>query len=393
MAEKANQRESRTSTPKAPQTLNVYGAPKAPASKPAAKPAAPKVSIPAPRSDAEISKVADEVLKQLGTASTTAAKLEKTAQDLVKEEQDRLKRVAEGANNQGKDTDEEVDKDTRDAFALLKDTFDAYGLSTLATEIEKFMKSGLTTSEAKIELRKTKAYEDRFYGNKLRLASNLNVLSEAEYLDLENSYSETLKSYGLQDYFGTAVTPEQKVNRQKAIAAVIGNDISAVEFKDRVSTAVNRVANADASTKDAFKRFYNITDTELVKYFLDPAKNLVSLKEKAAAAEIGGAAAMQGLTTTSANAEELARLGITKEQAQTGYEKVADVLPVAQKLSAIYDEDKITYGQTEAEAEAFKGLASAKRKREQLAAKEVGTFSGQSGVNKSSLSRGSTGAF
>ena len=255
------------------------------------------------------------------------------------------------------------------------------------------MKSGLTTSEAKIELRKTKAYEDRFYGNKLRLASNLNVLSEAEYLDLENSYSETLKSYGLQDYFGTAVTPEQKVTRQKAIADIIGKDISAVEFKDRVSTAVDRVTNADVATKDAFKKFYNITDTELVKYFLDPAKSLVSLKEKAAAAEIGGAASMQGLTATTASAEELAKLGITKAQAQKGYATIAEVIPTAEKLSSIYDEDKITYGQTEAEAETFKGLASAKRKREQLAAKEVGTFSGQSGVNKSSLGRGSAGAF
>jgi hypothetical protein len=395
MAEKANQRENRASTPAAPQTLNVYGAPKTsapkPAPKPAAKPAAPKTSIPAPRTDAEISKVADELLKTLGTASTTAANLGKTAQDLLKEEQDRLARVAAGAAGQGKD-EEEVDKDTRDAFALLKDTFDAYGLNTLATEIEKFMKSGLTTSEAKIELRKTKAYEDRFYGNKLRSASNLNVLSEAEYLDLENSYSETLKSYGLQDYFGTAVTPEQKVTRQKAIAAVIGNDISAVEFKDRVKTSVDRVANADAQTKAAFKSFYNITDTELVKYFLDPAKSLVSLKEKAAAAEIGGAASLQGLSTTAANAEELAKLGITKEQAQAGYQKVAEVLPTAQKLSAIYDEDKITYGQTEAEAETFKGLASAKRKREQLVSKEIGTFSGQSGLAKGALSRGSRGA-
>ena len=390
MATNANQRENRVSTPASNQTLNVYGAPK-PAG---TKTVTPKVTIPTPRSNAEISKVADEVLKQLGTASANITNLEKTAQDLLKEEQDRLKRVADAKAGQDKKADEEeIDKDTRDAFALLKDTFDAYGLSTLAAEIEKFMKSGLTTSEAKIELRKTKAYEDRFYGNKLRLASNLNVLSEAEYLDLENSYSETLKSYGLQDYFGTAVTPEQKVTRQKAIADIIGKDISAVEFKDRVSTAVDRVTNADVATKDAFKKFYNITDTELVKYFLDPAKSLVSLKEKAAAAEIGGAASMQGLTATTASAEELAKLGITKAQAQKGYATIAEVIPTAEKLSSIYDEDKITYGQTEAEAETFKGLASAKRKREQLAAKEVGTFSGQSGVNKSSLGRGSAGAF
>lgn len=295
------------------------------------------------------------------------------------------------ANASDKKADAEDDKNTRDAFAILKNIFASYGLSDLSATIEGFMKSGLTTSEATIELKKTKAYEDRFYGNKLRAASGLNVLDEAAYLDLENSYSETLKAYGLQDYFGVAVTPEQRLARQKNIAEVMGKDISAVEFKDRVSTAVERVTNADTQTKAAFKSLYNVTDSELVKYFLDPAKNVQALKEKAAAAEIGGAALGQGLTTTAASAEELARMGVTKAQAQQGYATIAEILPTAEKLSSIYDEDKITYGQAEAEAETFKGLASAQRKRQQLAAKEVASFSGQSGLSKGAL--GTKGSF
>jgi hypothetical protein len=301
-----------------------------------------------------------------------------------------------GGGNTGDDKKsaekEEDDKNTRDAFAILKDVFNSYGLSDLSATIEGFMKSGLTTSEATLELKRSPAYEARFYGNKLRAASGLNVLNEAEYLDLENSYSETLKAYGLQDYFGLAVTSEQKAARQKAIAEVMGKDISAVEFKDRVSTAVERVTNADAQTKAAFKSLYNVTDTELVKYFLDPAKNVQALKEKAAAAEIGGAALGQGLTTTAASAEELARMGITKAQAQQGYSTIAEILPTTEKLSSIYKEDQITYGQAEAEAETFKGLASAQRKRQQLAAKETATFSGQSGLAKGALGRGSAGA-
>lgn len=397
MAEKANQRENRTSTPASNQTLNVYGAPKTPTPKPTPKPAAPKVSTLPIKPSTNPLVPGTGLLDLTAPENAASARLQAQADAFFKANPDidpltGLKKTTGSGGEVKKDEEkEEIDKDTRDAFALLKDTFSAYGLDTLAGEIEKFMKSGLTTSEAKIELRKTKAYEDRFYGNKLRSASNLNVLSEAEYLDLENSYSETLKSYGLQDYFGTAVTAQQKVTRQKAIADVIGNDISAVEFKDRVSTAVNRVSNADAQTKAAFKSFYNINDTELVKYFLDPAKSLVSLKEKAAAAEIGGAASLQGLSTTSATAEELAKLGVTKEAAQKGYETIAGVLPTAEKLSAIYDEDKITYGQKEAEAETFKGLASAKRKREQLTAKEIGTFSGQAGLARGAL--GTKGSF
>jgi hypothetical protein len=298
-----------------------------------------------------------------------------------------------GGGATGGGTQQQVSKEDMDAFALLKDAFNAYGLSELSPIIEGYMTKNIGTNQATLLLKQEKAYQTRFAGNEARRAKGLNVLSEAEYLALEDSYTSTLRSYGLQDFFGPAVTDAQKKSRTAAVADIIGNDISAVEFKDRVSTAVDRVTNADAATKNAFKTFYGISDTDLVKYFLNPVQNLVGLKEKAAAAEIGGAGFAQGLSVSTTTAEDLARYGVSKEQAQAGYSTIADILPTSEKLSAIYDEDKITYGQKEAEEETFKGLASAQRKRQQLAAKEIGTFSGQSGVNKSSLSKVSKGAF
>jgi hypothetical protein len=375
-AAKANTRESRVSTPTPVKTVT-----------PAAKPVAKTTAIPKPKTSAEISKTADDILRQLGEAGVRVDEQEKRVAALLKEEQDRLARVADSKLEQDKKAKEdEISKDTRNAFAILKDTFSFYGLDSLADEISKYMKEGLGTAEATIRLKQSKAYTDRFQGNELRRAAGLNAIGEGEYLDLENSYSETLKAYGLQDYFGVGVTPAQRLTRQQAMAEVIGKDISAVEFKDRVSTSVDRVKMADPATKKAFQDFYGVGEAELVKYFLDPVKSLVSLKEKATAAEIGGAAIGQGLPTAMATAEDLARFGISREQAQAGYGVIAEVLPTAEKLSAIYDEDKITYGQTEAEAETFKGLASAKRKRQQLTAKEIGTFSGSSGVGAAGLS-------
>lgn len=287
---------------------------------------------------------------------------------------------------------DEISKEDKDAFALLKDLFASYGLDELYPVIEGYMKSGMGPSEAKIKLKSEQAYKDRFKGNEVRRSKGLNVLSEAEYLDLENSYSETLKAYGLQNYFGSAVTTQDRKNRNLKIADVIGNDISAVEFKDRVSTAVDRVANADAFTKTAFNRFYNIGEAELIGYFLDPQKALVNLKEKAAAAEIGGAALGQQLAASVTSAEDLARFGISREQAQVGYANIAEILPTAGKLSQIYAQEGITYGQTEAEAETFKGLASEQRKRQRLVARETGAFGGASGITKGALSRGAGGA-
>ena len=286
----------------------------------------------------------------------------------------------------GVNKDAVVDKDTRDAFALLQNIFNSYGLSELAAEIEGYMKEGLGTGQATLKLKQSKAYKDRFKGNELRLASGFNIINEAEYLDLENSYSQTLKAYGIQDYFGVGVTPAQRLTRQQAIAEVIGKDISAVEFKDRVSTSVDRVKNADPGTKKAFQDFYGVGETELVKYFLDPVKSLVSLKEKATAAEIGGAAIGQNLPATMTSAEDLARFGINREQAQVGYGRIAEELPTASKLGNIYSESGITYGQTEAEAEQFKSSADAKRKKEKLIETEKSSFKGSAGLNTGGLS-------
>lgn len=288
--------------------------------------------------------------------------------------------------------EDDTSKEDKDAFALLKDLFASYGLDELYPVIEGYMKSGMGPSEAKVKLKTEKAYIERFKGNEIRRSKGLNVLSEADYLEIENSYSETLKAYGLQNYFGSSATTQDRKNRNLRMADVIGNDVSAVEFKDRVSTAVDRVANADTFTKNAFRQFYNIGETELVSYFLDPQKALVNLKEKAAAAEIGGAALGQQLTTSMTSAEDLARFGISREQAQVGYANIAEILPTAGKLSQIYAQEGITYGQAEAEAETFKGLASEQRKRQRLIARETGAFGGASGITKGSLSKGAGGA-
>ena len=281
------------------------------------------------------------------------------------------------ANPDYKQTDD--DKLTRDAFAIIKGVFNQYGLEELGATIEALMRDGYGPEEAALALKTDPKYNapylKRFKGNETRRAAGLNVLSEASYLALENSYTETLKAYGLESYFGI-----DRNTKQSAMADVIGKDISAVEFGSRVSTAVDRVSKADTATKKAFGDFYGIGETDLVKYFLDPAKSLVDLKEKATTAEIGGAAIGQGLPATVTSAQDLARYGVSREQAQVGYGQIAEDLPTAGSLGRIYGESGVTYNQADAESATFKGLASAKRKKEQLKQLEQNQFSGSSGT-------------
>ena len=275
-----------------------------------------------------------------------------------------------------------------DAYGILEQTFKNFGLEELVPEIQGYMERGLGSEQAALELRKSEVYTRRFRGNEIRRSAGLNVISEAEYLNLEDSYNETLRAYGLQGYFGV-----DKKAAQSKMADLIGNDIAATEFKDRIDTVVTRVNNADPTIKGTLKTFYNITDTDLVNYFLNPKENLPKLQEKVTAAEIGSAAIGQGLVTGVTSAEALAKLGVTRGKAVEGYGIIAETLPTAQKLAQVYGEEGIDYTQATAEEEVFKGMASAERKRKQLAAREFAAFGGASGVGRTSLGRGTSGAF
>ena len=275
----------------------------------------------------------------------------------------------------------------KDAYALLTQTFRDYGLESLVPAIEGFMKRNLGANQAAVELRTMPEYIARFKGNDLRRASGKNALTEAEYLAIEDAYDQTLRAYGQQNYFGI----NRKTKQEKA-AELIGNDISAIEFRDRIQLAIDRVQNADPVIKDTLKRFYpGLNESDLVGYFLNPADNLPKLKEKVTASEIGAAAAGFNLGTDVTAATDLAKYGVTQAQAREGYSTIAGLLPTTSKLGDIYNETGVKYAQKEAEAEVFKSNQDAATKRKRLASMERAAFSGSSGTGQSSLTRSTQG--
>jgi hypothetical protein len=285
----------------------------------------------------------------------------------------------------------EISDATRDAFAMLTDLFRSYGLEELAGEIADYMKQGLTSAEALIKLKTNPAgaYATRFAGNFERVKKGLNVLSEAEYINLESSYAQTLKAYGL----GSMVSSNRKDNYKK-FAEFIAADISAVEFKDRIDLAVTRVKNADPFTRNTLKSFYNINDTDLVSYFLNPTENLPKLQQKVTAAEIGGSAVAQGLTTSLTSALSLAEFGVDKTEAQQGYRYIAQALPRGSFLSEISSQGGPAYTQGFAEDVVLRKSGKALTQQERLIEEEASRFKGSSGIADSkSLASQNRGAF
>jgi len=279
------------------------------------------------------------------------------------------------------------------AYDLLYNEFNKYGLGSLVEGIKDLIKSNVSPSQFAIALQNTDAYKQRFAANQDRIKQGLRALTPAEYIGLEDQYQNIMRNYGLPASYWS----KDSMGTQAGFNKFIANDVSAAELEDRIATAQKRVINADPAVSDALRQFYpDITNADILAYTLDPTNALENIKRKVTAAEIGGAALGQGLGTNVSRAEELAKYGITKAQAQQGYGTIAEFLPTAEKLGDIYAKQGLgDYNQATAEAEVFNtaNAADAARKRKRLTQLEQATFGGASGTAQGALARDRAGNF
>jgi hypothetical protein len=290
-----------------------------------------------------------------------------------------------------------------DAIAAIGALLSSYGIGDLSGPITEAVQKGYTSDTIQLIMQDPNskdplavAFQTRFPANKTRLAAGKSVLSASDYLQAERSYTQVLQSYGVSN-----LATRDKLN------SFIANDVSAAEVSDRVGLAIDRVKNADPFVKASLAEYYPmLSQGDIVGAVLDPAEGLPSLKRKIQIAEIGGAAAVQGLktgltsmseaskqfenvTTGALGAEALASFGITQEEARKGYQTVASIAPRSEFLSSISGGED--YTRLQAEQEAFLGLASAKRARESLTEQERARFGGSAGTSKASLTQQRSG--
>jgi len=299
-----------------------------------------------------------------------------------------------------------VSSERRDAFQAIINALAPYGLEGLGATIEQLMKDpsvGANTAVFKLKYDTSinpttgkpwnTAYQTRFPANTERINAGKPALSEAEYLSAERTYAQVLTSYGVSNL-------ATRANFNKFIAG----DVSATEVADRVATAIDRVQNASAVTKDALAKYYpKLNQLDIVSAVLDPTIGVPELKRKIQLAEIGGAATLlgTGLTPEERNkmilsetrAGELAAAGVTAEEARKGYEAIGGFLQRGSQLADIYKQQP--YNQQTAEAEIF-GLQDsvmASQRRKKLTELETAQFGGKSGLTGGALSRDRAGAY
>lgn len=284
-------------------------------------------------------------------------------------------------------------------FAGLVALLASYGIDKIADMVDKVLTDYPESDGDEVlnllryDQRYNKPYMERFAGNAARLKNKMPLLSEDVYLQQERGYSKMFKAYGLTNLDNTA-----------QYTKLIGADVDVDEATTRVSMATDRVLKAEPSTKNAFLRFFPmLSNQDLVAAMLDPEEQLPALERKVQSAEIGGAALRQGLsaeladtTITSARysnvqagtvgAGTLETAGVAPATAFTKYQTIASELPTMEKLSSIYGSTMEQYGQREAEQADLLGLASAKRKKERLIAREEASWQGSAGTARGSFS-------
>ena len=304
--------------------------------------------------------------------------LDPATQALIKSLQDQI--MALTANQQQSKIDAaaaaEAAKKERaeNAISVLTDRFSRYGLASLVPKIRELAISGASEDTIALQLQETEEYKQRFSANQERLKKGLRVLDPGSYIGLEDRYRQILRAYGLKQF-----------DTDSYVTQFLANDTSPEELSSRVVTAVQRVQNADPALVRTLKDFYGIGTTDMVAYVLDPTNQFPKIERQVAAAEIGTAARRQGLEAGVLVSEQLAAQGVTEAEARRGYATIADILPQAGKLSAIYTDVLDQYGQAEAEQEVFNSLASAQRKRRALTEREIASFAGQSGLGRTAL--------
>lgn len=259
---------------------------------------------------------------------------------------------------------------------ILSDTLASYGMQGMGAVIAKIraenpeISSEDLTFLLKNDTRYNSEYLRRFAGNAKLKAAGLPTLDDATYLKTENEFKKIFTAYGTTSLANTDY-----------YATLIGNRMDAVDVTDRLNLGYARY-KASPDVMNAFKTFYSAaTDGDVLAVMMDPGTQLPILQQKLAAAEIGGAALAQKLSTSLTTATELVGMGVTTAQAQAGYSTIAQALPTYENIYERFARKDITKGDAQAKLEAsrLKKNAEAIREEQMAVGQELNLFAGSSG--------------
>lgn len=287
----------------------------------------------------------------------------------------------------------QIQQQQNQLIEITKNYFRQNGMEPFIAAMEKYVRAGYEGDSIMVMIRNDPQYkaawETRFAGNTARVQKGLSELLPAQYIEMEQSYKQLMLRYGV---------PTTLFDTPDDFAALIGNDVSAVEVNDRLAMASNYVNySGNEEVKRQLRDLYGMTDGEMMAYVLDPTRTQDYLASESRRnmnrANVGGAAATQGVSVTAAFRDEIAKAydsmntDASFADASNKFGNVAAETPLYARLGAL-SAVEATSDELIREQFTMAGGAGVANKKRGLASQERARFSGQSGLGNTSLSAG-----
>ena len=254
-------------------------------------------------------------------------------------------------------------------YDWVRSSFQQWGMPDgFANEVIGIVKDARSPEQAMTMIRDTDAYRTRFAGNIARAEAGFGMLSEAEYLNLESSYRQSMRAAGLPDGF---------YDDPNDFADFISKDVSPEEIAARAEIAGSLAQQKDPQLwKELESR--GISKGDAAAYMLDPDRALPAIQRKLAGADIGRAAREAGIKVKNKFENKLVDKGVSTEAAKAAFVSVKAEEKDLDALAARYGEKEFgKKGLIKGELGLDKGKTVARRKA--LASRERAEWSGQAG--------------
>lgn len=240
------------------------------------------------------------------------------------------------------------------AIAAIRGTFSNYGLGSLGSKIEEYVRKGYSGDTVALLLRKTPEYKARFPAMEA-LAQQGRAISEGEYIQYERSTAQIERMYGL---------PSGMLSGN--VTKMLTMNLSVQEIGERAGLAAANALTAPDVVKQQMQDYYGLGPGALTAYYLDPDVALPILQKQAAAARVGAAATRQGLNVGRGIAEDLVGQGVSEDEAQKGFAGVKATEQFGYGRGETISQDERTAG--------VFGDADATRKMQRVAESRTGRF-------------------
>ena len=245
---------------------------------------------------------------------------------------------------------------------ILTELLKRYGLTSLTNWASQAIIGGLSPEEIELQLRDRPEFKSRFAGMFTLEALGQPPISVDEYLAYETT------AHALAAMWGVHLNKDE-------VDGLIGGQVSNVELQKRFDLAAEALYESPPETIAELQRMGGANPGQLIKFFMDPKKELGVMQSQFRQATLAGIALRTGYgQLTQLQAQRLADVGLTREGAQEGFGQLVEMRELFDPIDVT--EEKITQ---ESQVEFLAGDIEAGLDIQKRQRKRIAEFEGSSG--------------